>query len=307
MVCVPAVLDIMARQIQKTIKSKGLTVPFAIMQGLSKFLLFFHIDVRRKLFSSVIKQLGGGLRIIIFGSAPADPKVIKFFESIGIDMLQGYGLTETSPIVSCEVDKRKYRKIGSSGLPLHNIQIDIFEPDEKGVGEILVKGPNVMLGYYENEEATKEVLKDGWFHTGDLGYLDKKGHLFITGRKKDIIVLSNGKNIFPQEIEDHFNQSEYFTESFVYAEKNKSSETKLCAKFVYDKEQENLKNKTQEEIETILENEFQKLNQSLPGYKQIKHVILTTTPLIKTTTRKVKRHEEQAICNKKTDDQKVLI
>lgn len=307
MVCVPAVLDIMYRQIQKTIKAKGLCVPFAILQGLSKFLLFFHLDLRRKFFHSVIDQLGGKLRIIIFGSAPADVKVIRFFESIGIDMLQGYGLTETSPVISCQCDNRKYRKIGSCGLPLLNQEVKIFEPDEKGIGEILVKGPNVMLGYYENEEATSQTIIDGYLHTGDLGYLDKKGFLFVTGRKKDVIVLHNGKNIFPQEIEDNFNTSDLFLESFVYADEKNGSETKLCVKLVYDVANENLKGKSEEEIHQILLDEFQKINLKLPGYKQIKHAILSEEPLIKTTTQKVKRHEELKLCTQDKKQKKVLL
>lgn len=307
MVCVPAVLEIMARQIKKTIRAKGLTIPFTLLQGLSAFLLFFHIDIRRKFFSSILNQLGGGLRIIIFGSAPADKKVIRFFESIGIDMLQGYGLTETSPVISCQCDDRRYRKIGSCGLPLYNQEVKILEPDEHGVGEILVKGPNVMLGYYENEEATNESFIDGYFRTGDLGYLDKKGFLYVTGRKKDVIVLNNGKNIFPQELEDHFNESDFITESFVFADRKKDSETKLCVKFVYDPALDIFQGKSESEIEELILQDFQKRNQMLPGYKQVKHVILTTTPLIRTTTQKIKRHEEELLCNGKNSKQKVVL
>ena len=288
LVCVPAVLDVMYRQIQKTIKSKGLRIPFHILMAISNILYFFHIDVRRKFFKSVLDGLGGKLRIVIYGSASADKKIIKFFNHIGVKMLQGYGLTETSPVIACESDN--YQKIGSSGMPLFCETVNIENPDENGIGEITVKGPNVMLGYYENEEKTKEVLKDGYFHTGDLGYLDKDVFLFVTGRIKDMIVLKNGKKIFPQEIEILLNASDYIEESFVYL--STSSDDKLSTKLVYSLDNALLKGKTKEEIYTILKEEVRKVNNQIPTYKYIKDIQITTTPLIKTTTQKIKRHEE---------------
>jgi len=287
MVCVPAVLEIMYRQIQKTIKSKGLSIPFKMLMGLSNFLCFFHIDLRRKLFHSVLQNLGR-LRIVIYGSAPVDTKIVKFFETIGISMIQGYGLTETSPVIACESDV--YKCPGSCGQPLYNEEVHILEPDEKGVGEIVVKGPNVMLGYYENEEANKEAFtEDGFFRTGDLGFLDTHGFLHITGRKKDVIVLSNGKNIFPQEIEQLLNASLYVEESFVFLK-----DEKLCAKLVYSGDNENFKGKPEKEIYSLLDTVVKEVNHSLPSYKAIRHFTITTIPLIKTTTQKIKRHEEMA-------------
>ncbi|MFR0822290.1 MAG: AMP-binding protein [Clostridia bacterium] len=288
LVCVPAVLDVMYRQIQKTIKSKGLTIPFHILMAISNVLFFFHIDVRRKFFKSVLDGLGGKLRIVIYGSASADKKVVKFFNHIGVKMLQGYGLTETSPVIACESDR--YQKIGSSGMPLFCETVKIENPDENGVGEITVKGPNVMLGYYENTKKTNEVLKDGYFHTGDLGYLDKDGYLFVTGRIKDMIVLKNGKKIFPQELEILLNASPLIEESFVYLSANE--EEKLSAKLVYSLDNELLKGKNEEEVYTLLKEEVKKVNTQTPSYKYIKDFQITTTPLIKTTTQKIKRHEE---------------
>ena len=288
MVCVPAVLEVMYRQIWKTIKQKKLVVPVKIMLAISNFLLFLHIDIRRKLFKSILEPLGGRLRTIIYGSASADKKIIKFFNSIGIRMIQGYGLTETSPVISCESDK--YQKPGSAGQPLFCEDVKIVDKDENGIGEITVKGPNVMLGYYENDEKTKEVLIDGYFHTGDLGYIDKEGYLFITGRKKDMIVLKNGKKIFPQELEILLNESPYIVESFVYLSPHETD--KLCTKLVYNVENDNLKNKTEEEIYEILKQEVKKVNTQTPTYKNIRGVTITTEPFIKTTTQKIKRHEE---------------
>lgn len=288
MVCVPAVLEVMYRQIWKTIKQKKLSFPVKIMMAISNFLLFFHIDVRRKLFKSILDNLGGRLRTIIYGSASADIKVIKFFNSIGVRMIQGYGLTETSPVISCESDK--YQKPGSAGRPLFCEDVQIVDKDENGVGEIIVKGPNVMLGYYQNEEKTKEVLKDGYFHTGDLGYIDKDGFLFVTGRIKDMIVLKNGKKIFPQELEILLNDSPLIVESFVYLSPTETD--KLCTKLVYNVDNDELKGKTEEEIYEILKQEVKKVNTQTPTYKNIRGITITRDPLIKTTTQKIKRHEE---------------
>ena len=285
MVCVPALLEIMYRQIHKTIKSKGLTVPFQFLMGFSNFLRFFHIDLRRKLFKMVLENLGH-LRIVIYGSAPVDVKIVKFFETIGISMVQGYGLTETSPVIACESDK--FKCPGSCGMPLYNEEVVISEPNEKGVGEILVKGPNVMLGYYENDQANQETFTaDGFLRTGDLGFLDKNGFLHITGRKKDVIVLANGKNIFPQEIEQLLNASLLVEESFVYVK-----DEKLCAKLVYSSDNEALQGKNENEISSCLDEVIKGINHSLPAYKAIRKFTITTVPLIKTTTQKIKRHEE---------------
>lgn len=288
MVCVPAVLEVMYRQIWKTIRQKKLAIPVKIMMAISNFLLFFNIDVRRKLFKSILEPLGGRLRTIIYGSASADIKVIKFFNTIGVRMIQGYGLTETSPVISCENDK--YQKPGSAGRPLYCEDVQIVDKDENGIGEIIVKGPNVMLGYYQDKEKTKEVLKDGYFHTGDLGYIDKNGYLFVTGRIKDMIVLKNGKKIFPQELEILLNDSPYIVESFVYLSPTETD--KLYTKLVYNVDNDALKDKTEEEIYEILKAEVKKVNTQTPTYKNIRGITITRDPLIKTTTQKIKRHEE---------------
>ncbi len=288
-VCVPALLEIVYRQVNRTIKSKGLTIPFKILMGISNFLRVFHIDIRKKAFKSIYDSLGHKLRLILYGAASVDKKVIKFFENIGIVVIGGYGLTETSPVISCENDK--YRNPGSVGFPLFCEEVKINNPDKEGNGEILVKGPNVMLGYYENEAATKEILEYGWFHTGDLGRFDKKGFLYITGRIKDMIVLDNGKKVFPNEIESLFNNSNLITESFVYA-KRENKNLKLGVKIVYDENNEILQGKTKNEIFAMLSDVVKKVNNEIPKDKQIQYITITTPPLIKTTTQKIKRFEE---------------
>lgn len=293
LVCVPAVLELMYKQIIKGIKKSGKYVPFKILCGISNFLLFFHIDLRRKFFKEVLDNLGGNMRTIIYGSAASNKKIIHLFNTIGIDMIQGYGLTETSPVISCENDKY-HKENGSSGYPLYNEQVKIDNPDETGIGEILVKGPNVMLGYYNNPEATKSAFKDGWFCTGDLGKFDKDGSLFITGRKKDLIVLSNGKKVFPEELEAILNKLDIVEESMIY-----ESNDKICAKIVYSKDNPSVKNLSKEEIRSAINENIKVINKNLPIYKYIREFVITDEPLIKTTTQKIKRHEELKKINTK--------
>ena len=286
LVCVPAVLELMYKQIIRGVKKSGKYVPFRILCAVSNFLRMFHIDLRRKFFKEILDNLGGNMRTIIYGSASSDKKVIHLFNTIGIDMIQGYGLTETSPVISCENDKY-HKETGSSGFPLYNEQVKIDNPDETGIGEILVKGPNVMLGYYNNPEATKAAFRDGWFCTGDLGKFDKDGSLFITGRIKDLIVLSNGKKVFPEELEALLNKSELISESMIYQYNDK-----VCAKIVYSKDNSIIKNMSEKEIHDAIDIEIKNINKNLPLYKYIREFTITDEPLIKTTTQKIKRHEE---------------
>lgn len=291
---VPVLVEAIYKTIMKEVKKQGKTKLVNIATKISNFLLKLHIDLRRILFKSIINELGGKLRFVISGGAPADSKIAKGFNDLGIEVVQGYGLTETSPVIAAE--NKKCMKAGTVGIPMLNVKLEIENPDENGIGEIRVKGPNVMLGYYENEEATKEVLKDGWFYTGDLGYLDKNGCLAITGRSKNLIVLKNGKKVFPEELETLVNRLELVEECMVYGmpdEKDKN-DVKLSIKVVYNKEivKEKYSDKTEEELSKIIWNEIKEINKTLPRYKYIKGMILTDEELIKTTTKKVKRQEE---------------
>lgn len=291
---VPVLVEAIYKTIMKEVQKQGKTKLVNIATKISNFLLKLHIDLRRILFKSIINELGGKLRFVISGGAPADSKIAKGFNGLGIEVVQGYGLTETSPVIAAE--NKRCMKAGTVGIPMLNVKLEIENPDENGIGEIRVKGPNVMLGYYENEEATKEVLKDGWFYTGDLGYLDKNGCLAITGRSKNLIVLKNGKKVFPEELETLVNRLELVEECMVYGmpdEKDKN-DVKLSIKVVYNKEivKEKYSDKTEEELYKIIWNEIKEINKTLPRYKYIKGMILTDEELIKTTTKKVKRQEE---------------
>lgn len=183
--------------------------------------------------------------------------------------------------------------MAQSGLPMPSVQIEIFEPNEEGIGEIIAKGPNIMKGYYDDEEATKECLVDGWYHTGDLGYKDKDGVIFITGRKKNVIVLKNGKNVYPEEIEVLVNNLPYVAESMVYGEE-KGDDLMVSVKIVYDKEyvKEKYPNMQEDEFRNIVWQDIKQINTKLPKYKYMKKLVLTDEPMVKTTTQKVKRNVE---------------
>lgn len=291
---VPVLTEAIYKALMKEIEKQGKTKLIKIATKISNFLLKLHIDIRRKLFKQVLDALGGKLRLVITGGAPADPVSLKGFNDLGIITLQGYGLSETSPVISAE--NYKVMKNGSVGVPMINDTIEIVNKDECGIGEIRVKGPNVMLGYYEMPEITSEVLKDGWFYTGDLGYFDKEGCLFITGRNKNLIVLRNGKKVFPEEIETVVNRLELVEESMVFGmpEDDNKDDVKLSVKIVYNKEvaKEKYKDKSEEELYNIIWSQIKELNTGFPRYKHIQKLILSSSELIKTTTKKVKRQEE---------------
>lgn len=291
-VAVPLVLETIYKKIQKGIRDQGKEKLVNMMSKLANFLLIFHIDIRRKVFKSVLDQLGGNLRIAYFGAASMDKKVIEGYNNFGIDTVQGYGLTETSPLIAAETDKQHCP--GSVGMAPFNVQLKLEDVDENGVGEIVAKGPNIMLGYYENPEATEAVMKDGWFHTGDLGRFNKDGYLFIAGRKKEVIVLKNGENVFPSDIEFLVNKLHYVKESILFPRENTKGEIALGIKIVYDPDliKEMFGDKTEEEYKDLIWEDIKVINQELSVFKRIKELIITTEPLEKTTTQKVKRFKE---------------
>ena len=286
-VCVPLLLEAMYKKITTQIEKQGKTRTIKIAKAVSNFLLKFGIDIRRKIFKQIIDQLGGGIRLAVSGAAGIDKEVAKGFADFGIRTIQGYGLTETAPVIAAE--NSKHVRYGSVGFAMPNVDVDIFEPNEQGIGEIIARGPNVMQGYYENEEATKEVIIDGWFHTGDLGYVDKDGYLYITGRKKNVIVLKNGKNIYPEELELLISDLPYVLENMVFGFP-KDDDLIVSVKIVYNKEA--LPNMSEEEIYNKVWEDIKQINSELTTYKHIKKLIVTDEPMIKTTTQKVKRFQE---------------
>lgn len=299
-VCVPLLLEAMNKKIMKQVEKQGKTKIIAIATKVSNILLKIGIDIRKRIFRQILEQLGGNLRLIVSGAAGIDKNVARTFNNLGIRTIQGYGLTETSPVLTAENDK--YLKYGSVGLPMINVQIEIKNPNEEGIGEIIAKGPNIMQGYYHNQEATKEILKNGWFYTGDLGYLDKDGYLFITGRKKNVIVMKNGKNIYPEELEMLIAGLPYVAESMVFGIPSKEDDLDLAVKIVYQQEykQEIYPNITNQEFQEIVWKDIKKINKTMPPYKYIRQLILTDQPMIKTTTQKIKRYAEIEQIHKKS-------
>ena len=291
---VPVLIDKMHSTIIKELERQGKTKLINFMIKFSNVLMKLHIDIRRILFKPLINALGGNMRFIISGGAPLDKKVAKWFNDIGIHLVQGYGLTETSPVISAEDDT--FIRYGSVGKIMKSVEVKIEDKDANGIGEIVVKGPNVMLGYYNEPELTKEVLENGWFHTGDLGYIDADGFLFITGRKKNLIVLKNGKKVFPEELEILINRLDGVEESFVYGlpDKEDLNNVKVAVKIVYNEVAIKMKypDINEQELHDIFWTKIKEINKTLPMYKYIKHLDLSREPLVKTTTNKVKRDEE---------------
>lgn len=291
---VPALIDKMYESVEKGVEKQGKTKTVERGKKLANFLLLFHIDIRRKLFNDIIAQMGGQLKYIISGGAPLSPAVSKGFTDLGIEIYQGYGLTETSPVLAAE--NKGHIRAGSIGRPLPAVEVDFKDKDEDGMGELCAKAPNVMIGYYNNDELTNEVIVDGWFHTGDLGYMDKDGYIFLTGRKKDMIVLKNGKKAFPEEIEILLNKIPGVLDSFVFGEPIDGDWTdlRIAVQVQYSAKeiQEIYGADTPDGIRNALWDKIKEVNQTLPHYKRVTDLYLTEEPFIKTTSLKIKRKEQ---------------
>ena len=291
---VPILMETIHKSVMKEIEKQKKTKLIKIATKVSNFLMKFKIDIRRKLFKQVIDGLGGALRLVIVGGAPADHKILKAFDDFGITTLQGYGLSETSPVVAAE--NAKLKKNGTCGVPMPSFDLEIVDKDEKGIGEIRVKSPCVMLGYYEMPEETAAVLKDGWFYTGDLGYIDLQGCLHITGRNKNMIVLPNGKKVFPEEIEVMINRIDIVEECMVFGlpSKEDKNDVTVSVKVSYNKEiaKDKYPDLSEEELEKMVWEKIKEINKSFPQYKYVKNLIFTDEEHIKTQTKKIKRQEE---------------
>ncbi len=284
---VPLYVETMYKKIWSEIDKKGMKKKVRTAMKISDALLKVGIDMREKFFSQITGALGGNLKIIVVGGAPMRPEIISDFRSFGIYILEGYGITECSPLVA--VNRLGSERPHSVGPAVECCQVRIDKQPGEETGEIVVKGENVMVGYYNNPEATAAVFTDdGWFKTGDIGYMDKDGYIYITGRKKNVIILSNGKNVFPEEIEEHLSdRSDVIGESVVLGRPNASGETVITA--VIYPNPDFSKDKTKEEVEAAVRAAVTEVNKSLPVYKQVRDTELRDTEFEKTTTRKIKR------------------
>ena len=288
LILVPAFLEVMNRKIWTTARKTGKEGLLKAMMKVSDCLRKVGIDLRKKLFASVLEAFGGKLELVICGGAKLDEEIIKTFDSLGITILNGYGITECAPLISA--NRNKYRKPGSVGTPILACRVKIDNPDENGEGEICVKGPNVMLGYYNNPEATAEVFdKDGFFHTGDYGKLDEEGWIYITGRKKNLIILSNGKNVYPEEIEADLQKVEGVTEVVVYAGESRVQKDRITIVAEIFPDADLLKDKGITDLQKYFEDQVKILNAKMPPYKAVKCVKLRNDEFQKNTSRKITR------------------
>jgi len=285
MFVVPAILELFHKRIWANAKEGKKDKLLKIMIPVSNFLLSLGIDVRKKLFSSIHNALGGNFKSIMTGGAPVNPDLGDFFYSIGIPVVNGYGITECSPLISGNREKFNDWRTGGMVVPCLDIRFDDIQ--ESGDGEIVVKGDTVMLGYYKDSEKTNEVLKDGWFSTGDYGRMSDIGQLIITGRKKNLIVLTNGKNIFPEEIENYVLKVPYIAEAIVKSAKDKNGETALIAEVFLNSEE--VKKLDCDDIEKKLRADITSVCEPLPKYKKISQIEIRDTEFEKTSTRKIKR------------------
>ncbi|NUN09628.1 MAG: AMP-binding protein [Ignavibacteriaceae bacterium] len=294
LLAVPLLYEKMYKKILKGIqedKVKSKVVP-ALLKVTDSVQKFTGKDLKRKVFSQLHERFGGAIRLFIAGGAAVDPNVAKGLRGFGFSFIQGYGLTETAPILA--LNPIEDFLDNAAGKPLPGVTIRIDNPDSEGSGEIIAKGDNVMLGYYKRDDLTAEAIVDGWFRTGDLGFLDKKGFLHINGRKKNVIIARNGKNVYPEELEDNLHSSKYIQEAMVYADKSTGDEI-ISVQILPDTEafielsEEKGISLTKDIIEKKVKEEVNKINSGLPLHKQIKKIVIREKEFQKTTTQKIKR------------------
>ena len=286
MASVPAIYERLFKIIKKHLGKQGKVEQ--ILEDEEKY-KDSSMEKKKEVFKEIHDLLGGNIKLFISGAASLEPSIEEKFRRLGFNMVQGYGLTETSPVVA--IGNKKYHKTGSIGKCVPSDEVKLLDVNKDGIGELAVKGPNVMLEYYENKEATEKVLKDGWFQTGDLARIDEDGYIFICGRKKSVIVLKNGKNIFPEEMETLINKEDGVEESFIFGKpiSKDPNDIKIFVKIVYNKE--SFEGKTETEIKEYFNEKIKSINKTMPHYKAIRGIIISDKPLIKTTTNKIKREK----------------
>ena len=294
---VPAIYESMHKTILKNLEKEGKLEAVRKLMEANKDKTMAE---KKEIFNDIHNVFGGQIKLFVSGAAALEKEVEEDFRAWGINLCQGYGLTETSPVIGVETNENF--RVGSIGKALPHVQAKIEDANDEGMGELVVKGPNVMLGYYNDEEATKEVLEDGWFRTGDLAKIDEDGYIFICGRKKSVIVLKNGKNIFPEEMEALVNKIEGVKESFIFGKQQSDDkdDIKINVKIVFDREimQEAYKVTTDEEIYKVLAEKVKEVNQIMPKYKAIRGILISEEPLLKTTTSKIKRQANLEVIEK---------
>lgn len=293
---VPVLIETLYKKIWKNIRAKGKEKTLNRLLAANRKTKKLGLDISKPFTKEILDVFGGRLRVVISGGAAINPDVLQFFNDIGITAVQGCGLTECSPMTALNPDVEKDMKNASVGHLLPGMELKIVNQDEEGIGEICYKGANVMLGYYKNPEATAEVIKDGWFHTGDLGYADEEDFIYITGRKKNVIITKNGKNVFPEELEYYLGKVPYIAESMVWGDNGEdgaaANDTSIVATVTLDADEmvERLgADYTEEDARNLIWEEVDKINEDLPLYKKIKKINIRKEDFEKTTGKKIKR------------------
>ncbi len=290
MACVPGIYERIFMMIRKKLEKQGKLEE--ILENEEKY-KNFSMQKKKEVFKEIHDMLGGKIKLLISGAAALDKTIEERYRLLGLNLVQGYGLTETSPVVA--VGTNKNYKLGSIGKTVPSVEAKLVDVNDDRIGELVVKGPSVMLGYYENEKVNVKSLQDGWFYTGDLAKIDEEGYIFICGRKKSVIVLKNGKNIFPEEMENLVNKIEGIKESFIFGriQSNDENNIKINVKIVFDRDviKDVYKVEKDEDIYKVLSKKIKEVNQTMPSYKAIRGIMLTEEPLIRTTTNKIKRQE----------------
>ncbi len=300
-IVVPRVLEMLHSRIRKSVRKQGKENLFRKILNFNRRLRRLHIEGGRRLFKAVIDEMGGKLRIVITGAAALSPQIYRDFEDMGITILQGYGMTECTPLIAGTPMKavaERYRKAGSVGVTVDTGETKIIDKDESGIGEILYRGPNVMQGYYKMPDETAEVLdEDGWLHTGDLGFIDPDGWVYLTGRTKNIIVTATGENVYPEEIEEYINGNRFIEDSMVFPHRREEGENVGIQILPAAEEIEEHfgREPSHEELEVFFKEEINEMNQSLPVYKRIRDVFVRREDFVRTTTKKIRRQDNMIL------------
>lgn len=296
MLGVPLVFETMHKRVFKQVEKSGKLEAFKKLIAASKALkLYNKPKIVKKMFEQLHNSIGDEMSLFIAGGAAIDPKVIRDYEAMGVPMIQGYGMTENAPIIA--VNRDCYSKADSVGKPMPETDVKIIDPDEDGVGEIICKGPSVMIGYYDNPEETAKVLRDGWLYTGDYGRMDDEGFLYICGRKKNVIVTKNGKNIFPEEVEFYLLKSPYIEEVIVSGiEDKKSGDTIVTAEIFpsYNAINNEIGELSEDGLRDFIKVAVDEANEQMPLYKRVRRFTLRDEEFEKTTTKKIKRNYDKA-------------
>lgn len=295
LLAVPLIYEKFYKTINKTLVKEGKDKQLKMLFAINKVTSKIGINIAKSAIEKITAQFGGNIRMFIAGGAKVNPEVLEFFRNLGIKTLQGYGLTETAPMVALNPDQWHLMRNDSAGKVFKHTEYKVVDPDENGNGELCFRGPQVMLGYYKNPTATEACMEDGWFHTGDLGHVDKDGYVYITGRQKNVIIASNGKNVFPEELEEKLLRSQYIDECMVWSDENQKEAGKKGIFVTLKVDKENLKNllgkdaENRDKVMKVLEQEIDAINETMPDWKNIRHIVIKSGDFVKTTGMKIKR------------------